>query len=137
MSYTPTTWTTGDTITATAMNKIENGIADAGGGGYDAVIRLTHSNDSGADTPANLTPSIVLGTFSQLYAIIDDTKVPNILVEYYHPYGIFATLTPYISYFNNGAIFFNITGYLPMTAQFNVIGISLVWDSNDDIAWND
>lgn len=31
MSYTPTTWTTGDTITATAMNKIEQGIANAGG----------------------------------------------------------------------------------------------------------
>lgn len=30
MSYTPTTWTTGDTITATAMNKIENGIANPG-----------------------------------------------------------------------------------------------------------
>jgi hypothetical protein len=30
MSYTPTTWTTGDTITASAMNKIENGIANAG-----------------------------------------------------------------------------------------------------------
>ena len=36
MAYTPTTWTTGDTITATAMNKIENGIA--GAGGYDLVI---------------------------------------------------------------------------------------------------
>ena len=30
MSYTPTTWTTGDTITATKLNKIENGIANAG-----------------------------------------------------------------------------------------------------------
>lgn len=30
MSYTPTTWTTGDTVTATALNKIENGIASAG-----------------------------------------------------------------------------------------------------------
>lgn len=30
MAYTPTTWTTGDTITASAMNKIENGIAGAG-----------------------------------------------------------------------------------------------------------
>lgn len=37
MAYTPTTWTTGDTITATAMNKIENGIANAGGG-FDAFI---------------------------------------------------------------------------------------------------
>lgn len=31
MAYNPTTWQTGDTITATAMNKIENGIANAGG----------------------------------------------------------------------------------------------------------
>lgn len=31
MSYTPTSWSTGDTITASAMNKIENGIANAGG----------------------------------------------------------------------------------------------------------
>ena len=31
MSYTPTSWNTGDTITAAAMNKIENGIANAGG----------------------------------------------------------------------------------------------------------
>lgn len=30
MSYTPTTWNTGDTITATAMNKIEQGVANAG-----------------------------------------------------------------------------------------------------------
>lgn len=32
MAYTPTTWTTGDTITASALNKIEQGIADGGGG---------------------------------------------------------------------------------------------------------
>lgn len=30
MSYTPTNWVTGDTITATKLNKIENGIASAG-----------------------------------------------------------------------------------------------------------
>ena len=38
MSYTPTTWNTGDTITAAAMNKIENGIANAGGGASGLVI---------------------------------------------------------------------------------------------------
>ena len=32
MSYTPTTWTTGDTITATKLNKMEQGIASAGSG---------------------------------------------------------------------------------------------------------
>lgn len=33
MAYTPTTWATGDTITAALLNKMEGGIADAGGGG--------------------------------------------------------------------------------------------------------
>lgn len=30
MAYTPTTWNTGDDVTATKLNKIENGIANAG-----------------------------------------------------------------------------------------------------------
>lgn len=37
MSYTPTQWNTGDTITASALNKIENGIANAGGGGVSGL----------------------------------------------------------------------------------------------------
>lgn len=45
MSYTPTTWTTGDTITATKLNKIEQGIADAGGG-YDLVIEYDASTST-------------------------------------------------------------------------------------------
>ena len=46
MSYTPTTWTTGDTITASAMNKIENGIADAGGGGA-LICTVAYNDDLG------------------------------------------------------------------------------------------
>lgn len=34
-SYTPTTWVTGDIITATKLNNIEQGIANAGGGSSD------------------------------------------------------------------------------------------------------
>lgn len=30
MAYTPTTWVTGDTVTATKMNKLEQGVANAG-----------------------------------------------------------------------------------------------------------
>lgn len=45
MSYTPTTWTTGDTITATAMNKIENGIANAGG---VLICNSSYSQDASA-----------------------------------------------------------------------------------------
>ena len=45
MSYTPTTWNTGDTITATKLNKIENGIANAG-----SAMIVTSSEVNGAQT---------------------------------------------------------------------------------------
>lgn len=51
MSYTPTEWNTGDTITASALNKIENGIANAGGGG--ALIVTT--SDIGGETVMDKT----------------------------------------------------------------------------------
>lgn len=38
MSYTPTEWQTGDTITAEKLNNMENGIAEAN---YPLVITLT------------------------------------------------------------------------------------------------
>ena len=41
MAYSPTTWTTGDTISASALNKIEQGIADGGAGGL--VVNVTNS----------------------------------------------------------------------------------------------
>ena len=40
MAYTPTTWVAGDTVTATKLNKIENGIANAGS---VATVRLSAS----------------------------------------------------------------------------------------------
>ena len=135
MSYTPHTWTTGETITAAKLNALENGAAE--GGGYDAVIRLTHSNDSGADTPANLTPSIESGTYAQLYAMLEDAMVPDIRIEYYHPYGIATTLTACVNYYNDNVIFVTVAGYLPSNDQFGVVGLPLVWDSSDGIAWND
>ena len=44
MSYTPNTWTTGDTITAAKLNNIEQGIANAGG-----VLICTSSYDGDLD----------------------------------------------------------------------------------------
>lgn len=32
MSYTPTTWAAGDTVTAAKLNKLEQGVASSGGG---------------------------------------------------------------------------------------------------------
>ena len=78
MSYTPTSWTTGDTISASALNKIENGIADAGGGGeYDLVIEAdtTDSNVSRLQV-SNLT--ITEGSIADCVAMMEnDRKIPR------------------------------------------------------------
>ena len=64
MSYTPTTWVTGDTVTATKLNKIEQGIADSGGGGGSAFIKFSALHGSSATT-----------TFGYLvYALYDDNN---------------------------------------------------------------
>lgn len=40
MAYTPTTWVTGDTITAVKLNNMEQGIANAGG-----ILICTYTDD--------------------------------------------------------------------------------------------
>ena len=62
MSYTPTTWTTGDTITASAMNKIENGIAGAGS------VLLISDNDGTLDkTWSEIGNAIASGQIACIY----------------------------------------------------------------------
>lgn len=61
MSYTPTTWVTGDTITTTKLNKIEQGIAGAGGG----VSGLC------TDTNGTLDKS-----YNEIVAIIEQGTIP-------------------------------------------------------------
>ncbi len=135
MSYTPTTWTTGDTITASAMNKIENGIANAGSG-YDAVIRLTHADNSGRDNPEDLTPSIISGTYAALYAKFSNGGCPCILVEYYHPWGTqYAAPMGYVVYCTNEAVTILINGYSVTEGTVITFG-TLAWSSADAIAWN-
>ena len=60
MSYTPTTWTTGDTITATKLNKMENGIASAGGGGASGLV--TETNDELDKTWNEINAMVLAGT---------------------------------------------------------------------------
>jgi len=49
MSYTKTTWVDGDTISATRLNKIENGIDDAINGDI-GVVTITYSIDGAIET---------------------------------------------------------------------------------------
>lgn len=142
MSYTRHNWIDPETIDAAKLNNIEDGIEEAaqsGGGGspWDAVIRLTHAENSGEDTPANLTPSIISGTFADLYAKISDGKCPCILVEYKHSlYGqAFSVPMAYITYASNGAIVFYVAGYSTVAYAYAVYG-GMVWAVDDTLVWN-
>lgn len=41
MSYEPTNWQTGDVVTSAKLNKLEQGVANAGGGGEPVVIHFS------------------------------------------------------------------------------------------------
>ena len=134
MAYTPTNWNTGDTITATAMNKIENGIANAGGS-WDAVIRLTHADNSGPDNSTNLTPSIISGTFTGLYEKITNDGCPCVLVEYIHPWGMYyAAPMASINTVNSTEIALTIYGY-SVTAGANALIGTLHWNNSDILSF--
>ena len=137
MSYTPTSWNTGDTITASALNKIENGIADAGGASWDAVIRLVHAENSGTDTPQNLTPSIVSGTFAQLANKMMSGGYPCILVEYYHPWGgQFSAPMAYTVYCGANDINIEVAGVsMSEGCLFKKFG-TLFWSNADVLTWD-
>ena len=73
MAYTPTTWTTGDTLTATAMNKIENGIAGAG----SALITQMATGNTLDKTVRELNDALLAGTPVYLiysYGIVDGSS---------------------------------------------------------------
>lgn len=133
MAYTPTTWAAGDTVTATKLNKLEQGVANASP--WDAVIRLTHSDDSGADIPSNLTPSIISGSFSDLSAKISNGEYPTILVQYYHPWGMsYAVPMAYVIYASNSVVTFTIAGYSPAVNAYAIYG-DVNWSSSDTLSW--
>ena len=122
-----------DIVTVDVMNAA---IAAGGGGGWDAIIHLEHSNDSSDDSATNLTVSIVSGTHADLSAKISDGESPCILVEYHHPWGIyFAVPMAFITYAGVASIEIVIAGYSPTRYTFAVYG-TCVWFNDDTIAWD-
>ena len=92
MAYNPTTWGTGDTITASALNKIEQGIvgAESSGGGYDAVLYVYHSNSTSTD----LEVTIESGTYAEIAGKVANDEPPIILVKVWDELaGVFTTTT--------------------------------------------
>ena len=50
MSYTPTNWKAGDTVTSTKLNKMEQGIAASGGGLLESLSDVDLSNPTNGQT---------------------------------------------------------------------------------------
>lgn len=49
MAYDPTVWKSGDTITSAKLNKLENGLAEASGGGTGGGALIVNYNEDGFD----------------------------------------------------------------------------------------
>ena len=79
MSYTPTTWAAGDTVTAAKLNKLEQGVAAAGGVlvVHETVSDITHTLDK-------TWQEIVDAEFAVLYIV---TRIGTDVYALYH-FGI-------------------------------------------------
>lgn len=129
MAYTPTTWTTGDTITASALNKIEQGIADGGGGRYDAYDYVITQLD-------NNTPVIEKGSYTSVYDALQ-AKQPVV--------GLYVRTSTPGTYHDASCWYVNLsyTNYYSSADRLECCGIAYAqsqerrvyceWDSSDGI----
>lgn len=64
MAYEPTEWKCGDTITAEKLNKLEEAVANAGGGAEPLIIRFTGETVSLGDTTFKLTDTLASDAYN-------------------------------------------------------------------------
>ena len=63
MAYDPTVWKSGDTITSAKLNKLENGLAEASGGGTGGGVLVVNDNNGTLDkTWKEINDAYTLGT---------------------------------------------------------------------------
>lgn len=81
MSYEPTTWVTGDIITAVKLNNIEQGIANAGGGSSDFSTAQVRVILQGGTTANVCLPFMLEGSFFGGFTGMDDETVTAVLKD--------------------------------------------------------
>lgn len=103
MSYTPNTWQTGDTITAAKLNKMEQGIANAGGGG-GGVLAIADNNGTLNKTWQEITDALKSGTLPVIYyetpdggGSIEQVVITTVEAGAYKVFLISDTTTPALS----------------------------------------
>ena len=92
MSYSPTTWQDGDTIDATKLNKIEQGIAEAssgGGGGASILVvqagtglQLQETFSTIKDAVSSGVPVFLSYNYSSMYYVCPLVALRNVSGQY-------------------------------------------------------
>ena len=80
MAYTPTEWSTGDTITAALLNKMENGIA-AGGGGGAQLLDITDTDGTLDKTWTEILDALSDGDIVRVISSGEDWASVNYVVN--------------------------------------------------------
>lgn len=80
MSYIPTVWASGDIVTSTKLNKLENGVANAGGGG-GAFIVYVGDNDTLDKTWQEIYDAFTSGTIALILAGQGENAMANAVIS--------------------------------------------------------
>lgn len=130
MAYTPTTWTTGDTITASALNKIEQGIAEGGGGALIVTTSLQGGIETMDKTVQEIYDALLNGMpvyYKYTYGTPSDYTgrtylAPIITVYNYNYTNIFRVVVSYSTY--RGSVGNTDTTFGPAMMNFSANGLA-------------
>ena len=119
MSYTPTQWVTGDKVTATKLNKLENGVANAGG-----TLIITDNGTALDKTFAEIYDAVHSGTPCYIhYTGNESTQSLD------NDYGYHVELLPVVSVFKYNT-YYRVYALVVGTQSFNNVdfaGIPVAW----------
>ena len=99
MPYEPTTWKTGDVVTSTKLNKMEQGIADAGGGsggGGVLIVNVLYDPDQ-----PEYQPHYYL---DKTYSEIEQAVKSGVVLFEVHDYGAYSSEYRTLNYINQSTV---------------------------------
>jgi len=117
MAYTPKTWECGETITADALNHLEQGVASAGGGAEPLIVSFDHT-----ETIEGNTYDFYDKTWQEITNALDSGRL--VALKYHSLVTDVHELVPIIRTFNIGPIF----GCLGLAVSDNVGGSVLTYN---------
>ena len=130
MSYTPHTWVDNETITASKLNNIEDGVQEAAqsGGGYDAEFTIYHSNNS-AD---NYVFTRVSGDFATLKAMCESGDYPFFRVRVNDRLAWVSGATDVVAVYGWNNNYITLFVHLPLS----LVAPNNIWNTYKYILWN-